>query len=680
MRKAILALLTLCLFFGLALPAYAADEIDQDQREETQVQEPQEPTQEKQQHEDQQEPQDSPFVVSTFEELQTAVDTSEDGDSIYLDCTINMEDGDTLVTDKHITLRRSTGLMKTGGRMIELYGSGTISGFTFYEDCPISCSVIQTKAEGNGEIVIENCVFDVHKETNVSPYIMIDTDDTAKISGCTFYCGNGYAIYTQARTNVLIDSCTFLKRHYYRWMLISTYGNTMIENCTFGTGTGYITTALDGNLKLLNNDMTPNFYKDRIYPNILLEGKIISLGKFSILDQPSEGWGFYDLYTGEKVEIPLIDMEDQSVLSYMSDIQAEEYFSDESHIGRFDVKAEEKRDLEEEEFNPEPPIPTDENNPADTPQEPGDQTGDNNTTDEEQPPQEPTQPPETNPDNSDDGEQGQPQEPAQPPQDDPAEPPTEPVQPPEGEGKDDPAVTPPEATEQPLEPPQDVSKDDPIDTPITTPETPQQPTDSGDSEDGDHTPPVSHRPAHKPSTPVKPTLTTEPEDKPKLSCGGAMIDTSRTIVLLGYGDGDPHEEDPLTRAQLAEIIYRLLYEKSIAEFDISEQVFIDVSPDSWCYQPIQIIQKARIVYGTGGGCYSPNGLVTWAQVVTVLSRFTEPQEYTLQHIQYDGWAVKAIKTAVSLGWIQDRADFNPDAVISRGELVQLVNNVLELNR
>ena len=72
--------------------------------------------------------------------------------------------------------------------------------------------------------------------------------------------------------------------------------------------------------------------------------------------------------------------------------------------------------------------------------------------------------------------------------------------------------------------------------------------------------------------------------------------------------------------------------------------------------------------------------MTWAQVVMVLSRFVEPQEYALQHIQYDGWAQEAIQTAVALNWIEDRADFTPDAVISRGELVQLVNSVLELYR
>jgi len=56
----------------------------------------------------------------------------------------------------------------------------------------------------------------------------------------------------------------------------------------------------------------------------------------------------------------------------------------------------------------------------------------------------------------------------------------------------------------------------------------------------------------------------------------------------------------------------------------------------------------------------------------------EPQEYTLQHISYDGWAVNAIQTAVANDWIMDSPGFDPDAIISRGEFVQLVNGVLAM--
>ena len=168
--------------------------------------------------------------------------------------------------------------------------------------------------------------------------------------------------------------------------------------------------------------------------------------------------------------------------------------------------------------------------------------------------------------------------------------------------------------------------------------------------------------------------------KPQLACNGAVIDASRTVVLLGYGDGLLHEDDLLTRAQLATVIFRLLDDESIAKYSNTELAFTDVVADAWYAPYVNVIQAAGIVNGVGNGRYDPNGKVTWSQILAILSRFVEQKEYTLQHIQYSGWAEQAIQTAVANGWIEDRADFKPDAVISRGELVQLINDVLALYR
>ena len=216
---------------------------------------------------------------------------------------------------------------------------------------------------------------------------------------------------------------------------------------------------------------------------------------------------------------------------------------------------------------------------------------------------------------------------------------------------------------------------------------PQEPADGGN----DYTPPVDYRPSQRPtrpSTSTKPTGDSKPQTqpdtpapaKPQLACNGAVIDTSRTVVLLGYGDGLLHENDPLTRAQLATIIYRILDDDSIAKFSNAQVAFTDVAADAWYAPYVRVIQASRIANGVGGGKYDPNGKVTWTQILAILSRFVEQKEYTLQHIQYSGWAQGAIETAVALGWIEDNANFIPDAVIGRGELAQLINDVLALYR
>lgn len=234
-------------------------------------------------------------------------------------------------------------------------------------------------------------------------------------------------------------------------------------------------------------------------------------------------------------------------------------------------------------------------------------------------------------------------------------------------------------TETPSEPPEQPDNGEDGDTPTEPeepPTMPEQPQDEPDDDD-DYELPVYR--------PVRPTKPSEPEPQPEpahaLKCNEAVIDTSRSVVLLGYGDGSLHEDDPLTRAQLATIVYRLLDDDSIAQYDTDGATqFKDVAPDAWCYRYVQTINRAGIVMGVGEGNYAPNGLVTWAQTITILSRFVEQQDYELQHIQYDGWAVDAVQTAVALGWIEDSAEFNPDAIISRGQLVDLVNSVLVMYR
>lgn len=212
--------------------------------------------------------------------------------------------------------------------------------------------------------------------------------------------------------------------------------------------------------------------------------------------------------------------------------------------------------------------------------------------------------------------------------------------------------------------------------PAPAPEPTPEPTPTPDNDDDD-TPPVS-----RPSRPSRPAVSkpkpTAPA--PALVCGNAVLDTSRSVVLQGYGDGLLHLEDSLTRAQMATILYRLLDEKSIAAYETAEAAFTDVPADMWCSRYVSAIAKAGIVAGVGNGSFYPNGKLTWAQILTVLSRFTEPKACALQHIQYDGWAVEAVQTAVALGWIEDSADFDPNAIISRGDFAKLVNGVLALYR
>ncbi len=582
MKKVILILLTLCLFCGLALPAYAAED-------DTAIDQPIKQEQE-------------PVVVATLEELQAAINVAEDGDIIEVSSTINMRYTE-LLTEKRIVLIRAEGFSKC---FFALFDNSKVSGFTIVDDLQKSCMVIAESYSGN--IYIENCSF--IGKGNVSSNMINMFQGNIMVNGCNFIDGCETPITIGSLSDVIIENCTFSgNKAMMRGGAIQNSGSLVVRNTKISENQSCLGGGISnsGNLTLDNCVLYGNISTEDPGADIYSEGVLTIV---SIAESPDNA-EFYNETTGEKVDLPFESYEGSAKLICLTEEQAAEYFS---------------------------PKPGDNDNNEDTPpeqpqppQEPGDQTGDDdNATGGEQPPQEPTQPP------------------------------------------------------------QGGSGDNPADTTPNTPQPPQKPSDGGNSND-DYTPPIDYRPSQrpvKPSTGTKPEEDSKPQEqpdvpastKPQLACNGAMIDTSRTVVLLGYGDGLLHENDPLTRAQLATIIYRLLDDDSIAKYSNAQLAFSDVAADAWYAPYVRVIQSAKIVNGVGGGKYNPNGTVTWAQVVTILSRFVEPQEYAMQHISYDGWAIEAIQTAAANGWIMDSADFDPDAIISRGELVRLVNGVLAMYR
>ena len=251
--------------------------------------------------------------------------------------------------------------------------------------------------------------------------------------------------------------------------------------------------------------------------------------------------------------------------------------------------------------------------------------------------------------------------------DTPIEPPTTPSEPPNDDNGDDA----PDDQQPPSEPQETPKDDDNADIP--------EEDEQDEADDNENEPTIIYRPVY-----IRVPVYIEPEVpepvEPSFVCGDAVIDVSHSVVLEGYDDGLLHLEDGLTRAQFMTILYRLLDEETIERYESTDTIFADVAPDAWYCRYVSTIANAGIVCGTGDGNFDPEGILTWAHIITILSRFVEAQEYQLQNIQYDGWAADAIETAVALGWITDHAAFNPDAAISRGELAYFVNYVLGLYR
>ena len=485
-------------------------------------------------------PEPTIFSVGTMDELQTAVATAVDGD------TIEVNQGFVLTaaisTDKQITITRASDY--PGSTLLELRDNAVLDGFAVIDNA--SQSTIAINFSTLTPAVIQNCTFTSTGEQGSSCINISGNMDINKavIENCSFSGSMDRAIKIMANTEVTVKGCTLNGGG------ISNSGKLTLENTSVTGGVGEL-----GGGGVLNSGVLA-ISDCHIYGNTALNAEmgtdIHSYGTLSIAGTMTEGEGFYDEATGQKITLPISDYTTLTKLVYLTDEEAAERFA--------------------------PPAPEPEPEP----------------------------------------------------------------------------------------------------TPDPTPDPKPEPKPEPDDSDDDYTPPV-----HRPSKPdvITPAPAPTPTPKPvpatrTLACGNAVLDVSRSVALDGYSGG--HADDYLTRAQLATILYHLLDTNTLAQYDTTANSFTDVPAAASYNRHVSTVVKAGIIEGVGNGAYNPNGRLTWAHALTVLTRFVESENYSLQNIKYDGWAKNAIQTAVAHDWIRDRADFKPNAAITLGEFVELLNGILGL--
>lgn len=607
-------------------------------------------------------------TVSTLEELQTAVDAAEDGATITIAQTITVN-GQRLATEKDITLTRAEGM---SGAMIDLWNGGEISGFSFTESgAEYSYTTISIDYCYNSAATINNCNFS--KAEGAASYIVVygnifnDDPNRAIISGCNFNLSAGRAITTRNHTQIAVNNCIFTGNVANIAWAIDNAGTAVLQDCAIvGNGVQSFSVRNGATMQIENITITRDNRDNKAVFDIFSSAD----ATLSITNDAGED-AVYSLTTKAELELPLTDYSGMMQLVFLTEDEAAAYFAP-------------------DEPEDEAPIDNPVDEPQDTPDDPTDDEQEDNPADEQ--PEQPTddpQPPETP---QDEPQQEQGNDPA----DTPAEPPARENEPtaPEDQTEDKPAAQEQQEIEQIDDSEQDSAEDNTEDE-QTAPEVEEQPQDTTPAEEKPQPQPeqpreyISYTPIYTyhgggeiiPAENQQEDHTTVAADTPivkALVCGSARIDTARRVELAGYGDGDLHLEDSLTRAQMATIIYRLLDAATIEQYSDSTSSFVDVPSGAWYAPYVQLISSAGIVQGVGGGKYAPESTVTWAQIVVLLARFVPEQDHALENITCPEWAQDAMQTAVALGWIEDSAEFDAAAEISRAEFAALVNSVLDM--
>ncbi len=150
-------------------------------------------------------------------------------------------------------------------------------------------------------------------------------------------------------------------------------------------------------------------------------------------------------------------------------------------------------------------------------------------------------------------------------------------------------------------------------------------------------------------------------------------------ILQGYGDGSFRPDASITRGAFAGILDRFLQFQTIAP----EGTFSDTSGNHW-ESAILKLNAAGVYFGSGGKAL-PGNTITRQQAMTMVARAfqlggVDTPLYYNDEAQVADYARPYIAEMTSRNWITDAVDndLRPTAPMTRGELVNLLNNMIQV--
>ena len=163
-------------------------------------------------------------------------------------------------------------------------------------------------------------------------------------------------------------------------------------------------------------------------------------------------------------------------------------------------------------------------------------------------------------------------------------------------------------------------------------------------------------------------------------CYEAVQFVCKNGLMGGYGNGLFGVNDHLSRAQLAQI----LYNKEGRPFAGSGNSFTDVGSDAWCTDAITWAAAQSIVNGYGNGKFGPNDPITREQLAVMLWRHAGRPTNTAKDLQFNdekeigSFALEAMCWAVENGIINGYSDghLGPKGFATRAQAAQMLKNYL----
>lgn len=188
-----------------------------------------------------------------------------------------------------------------------------------------------------------------------------------------------------------------------------------------------------------------------------------------------------------------------------------------------------------------------------------------------------------------------------------------------------------------------------------------------------------------PITPSAPSKPSQREDKPNNSgvadpsmtgVAGWLNTVDHIVYMNGIGGGQFAPNANMTRAQVAQMFYNLLWTKESG----TPVTFSDVPAGKWYTTAVNVLASHGIITGSNGK-FRPNDPITRAEFVAIAMRFARQASgatASFTDVSRSAWYYSAVASAVSYGWIGGYSDgtFRPTKSITRAEVVTIVNRML----
>ena len=150
-------------------------------------------------------------------------------------------------------------------------------------------------------------------------------------------------------------------------------------------------------------------------------------------------------------------------------------------------------------------------------------------------------------------------------------------------------------------------------------------------------------------------------------------------VFSGFGDGTFHPEESTTRAEFAWMVYELIGDKNESAPDAG---FTDVKDGFWAEAAINYLAAEGIIQGYGDGTFKPNNRITRAEIAQILYKALGLDEYVkhFEDVKAGAWYYDAVTALATVGIVNGYPDgtFQPNANALRSESAQIIYNLMTM--